>query len=89
MSVPPPSTLLSDSELVKQAVDVLMRELGPVEAIRFLAMNRRARGLERGSDSVQRHREWQDSLDPDAFFAQLDEFRRRYEAEHPTQAANL
>ena len=79
MNAPPPSTLLSDSELVKQAVEVLMRELGPVEAIRFLAMNRRARGLERGSDSVQRHREWQDTLVLEELVAEL----RRLESVHP------
>jgi len=42
---------------------VLIKELGPVEAIRFINMPKRKR-----VESVKRHREWQKLLDKDRFF---------------------
>jgi hypothetical protein len=49
--------------LIKKAMKVLIKELGPVEAIRFINMPKRKR-----VESVRRHREWQKLLDKDRFF---------------------
>jgi len=49
--------------LIKKAMKVLIKELGPVEAIRFINMPKRKR-----VESVKRHREWQKLLDKDRFF---------------------
>lgn len=59
-------TYLQEDEMIRRAVETLLRALGPVEATRFLALPR-----ERRLDSVQRHREWQDSLDQETFFRQV------------------
>ena len=59
-------TCLQEEELVRRAIMVLLRSLGPVEATRFLSMPR-ARPL----DSVKRHREWQETLDQASFFDQV------------------
>jgi len=42
---------------------VLIKELGPVEAIRFINMPKKKR-----MESVKRHREWQKLLDKNRFF---------------------
>jgi len=53
-----------DEELViKRGVEALIKELGPVEAIRFINLPKRKR-----LESVRRHREWQRQLDKDRFF---------------------
>ncbi len=57
---------LQEDELVRRAVEALLRALGPVEATRFLAMSREQR-----LDSVQRHREWQATLDEAQFYDQV------------------
>jgi len=49
--------------LIKKAMEALIKELGPVEAIRFINMPKRKR-----VESVRRHREWQKLLDKDRFF---------------------
>ena len=56
-----------DEELViKRGVEALLRELGPVEATRFLSIPKQKR-----MESVKRHREWQKQLDKDAFFEEV------------------
>jgi len=57
------AVLMDESKLVKKAVGVLMRDLGPVETTRFLALFPLKR-----TESVKRHRAWQAKLDKDAFF---------------------
>jgi hypothetical protein len=57
---------LPEEELIDQALRALMKALGPVEAMRFLALPR-ARRLE----SVERHRQWQAGLDQEEFFDQV------------------
>ncbi len=57
---------LQEEELIRRAVEALLRTLGPVETTRFLDLAR-----SRPLDSVQRHRVWQESLDKDAFFQQV------------------
>ena len=57
---------LAEEATIKKGVDVLVRELGPVEAMRFLNFPR-----ERRQESVRRHRLWQDSLDKGCFFDEV------------------
>jgi hypothetical protein len=53
-----------DEEIViRKATEVLIKELGPVEAIRFINMPKKKR-----LESVKRHREWQQLLNKDRFF---------------------
>jgi len=56
-----------DEELViKKAVNALIKELGPVEAIRFISMPKKKR-----MESVKRHREWQRLLEKTKFFDEV------------------
>jgi hypothetical protein len=55
-----------EDALVKKAVEVLLRELGPVDTMRFVAMPRTKR-----LESVKRHREWQKTLKKDQFFDEV------------------
>ena len=59
-------TYLPEDVMVRRALEALMNTLGPVEMIRFLTLPR-----QRQLDAVQRHRQWQDSLDKDRFFDQV------------------
>jgi len=53
---------MNEGIMIKKAIKVLIGELGPIEASRFINMPRKKR-----VDSVKRHREWQKSLDKDTF----------------------
>jgi hypothetical protein len=55
-----------EDTLVKKAVEVLLRELGPVDTMRFVAMP----GTKR-LEGVKRHREWQKTLKKDQFFDEV------------------
>jgi hypothetical protein len=56
-----------DEEIViRKATEVLIKELGPVEAIRFINMPKKKR-----LESVKRHREWQQLLNKDRFFDEV------------------
>jgi len=56
-----------DEEIViKKGVELLFKELGPMEAIRFMGLSK-----ERKIDSVKRHRTWQKQLDKDRFFNEM------------------
>jgi hypothetical protein len=57
---------LSEDQLIKQAVEALMQSLGPVETTRFMALSRENR-----MESVARHRQWQQSLNRDAFLDEI------------------
>jgi len=59
-------TYLQEDEMVRRAIDALLRDLGPVETTRFLTLPQRQR-----IDSVSRHRLWQENLDRDHFFDQV------------------
>jgi len=61
-------TYLPEAALVHRAVEALVRDLGPVEAMRFLSLRRT-----RVFDSVTHHRQWQESLDKDRFFNEVFE----------------
>jgi hypothetical protein len=57
---------LDEEVVIKKAVEVLIKELGPVETIRFINIPKRKR-----LESVRRHREWQKLLDKDRFFDEV------------------
>jgi len=56
----------SEEAILKKGIDVLMKELGPVETARFLNIQRSKR-----VESVKRHRDWQKSLDKDKFLKEI------------------
>jgi len=57
---------MEEEAVIKKAMKVLIKELGPVEAVRFINMPRKKR-----LESVRRHREWQKLLNKDQFFAEV------------------
>ena len=59
-------TYLREDEMIRRAIEALLRDLGPVEATRFLTLPHR-----RKMDSVMRHRLWQEGLDRNRFFDQV------------------
>ena len=65
------TNMFTDEErLITKAVNILIQELGPVEASRFLTLPKKKR-----LESVKRHRQWQASLQQEEFFDQV--FGRR------------
>jgi hypothetical protein len=63
-----PARFLDEKKMVERGVKALHRELGPIEARRFLAVASR-----KHEDSVMRHRKWQASLDREEFIRQVME----------------
>lgn len=59
-------SLLSEEPLITRAVQLLMREMGSIETTRFLTMAPNLR-----IESVKRHQQWQQNLEPEAFFDQV------------------
>ena len=57
---------MAEEIMVKKAIKALIGELGPIEANRFLNMQR-----DKKIESVRRHREWQKHLDKEEFFGQV------------------
>ena len=57
---------LSEEELVRKAIEVLMQELGPMETARFINLPQPKR-----IDSVKRHRLWQKNLDKERFIEEI------------------
>jgi hypothetical protein len=57
---------LKEEDVLKKGIDVLIKELGPVETARFLNIPRQKR-----VESVKRHREWQKTLSKDDFLNEL------------------
>jgi len=58
--------IVPDNDLMKKGIEILFRELGNVDAIRFLSIPR-----EKRVESVKRHRNWQQSLGKNAFFDEI------------------
>ena len=54
---------MDEEVMVQKAIKVLIGELGPIEANRFISMPRKKR-----IESVKRHRQWQKQLDKEDFF---------------------
>ena len=61
-----------EERLISKAVDILVKELGPVEAGRFLSLPRKRR-----IESVKRHRQWQNQLQQEQFFDRVFGARSR------------
>jgi hypothetical protein len=59
-------TYVPEERLIHRAVEALVAALGPVEALRFVALPRPRR-----IDSVRRHRQWQSGLDQAQFLDQV------------------
>lgn len=57
---------MDEDVLLKKAIKLLVKELGPVEAIRFINIPR-----EKRMESVKRHREWQKYLDKEKFYGEI------------------
>jgi hypothetical protein len=57
---------MSEEVVIKKAIEVLIKELGPVEAIRFINTPKRKR-----MESIKRHRKWQKMLDKSMFFDEI------------------
>ena len=57
---------MDEEKIIKRGIDALVKELGWIEAIRFLNIPR-ARRIE----SVKRHGQWQRTLVKDKFFAEV------------------
>lgn len=53
---------MNEEEILKKGINILMKELGPVETVRFLNIPRNKR-----VESVKRHRDWQKTLNKDEF----------------------
>ena len=58
--------IMPEEQLIRQATDALINNLGITEATRFLTINRQSR-----LESVERHRLWQNGLDKDEFFTEV------------------
>lgn len=58
--------MMPDKELVKKVTEILFKELGYNDAIRFLSMPGEQR-----IESVERHRKWQNSLEKEKFFNEV------------------
>ena len=57
---------MDEEVVIKRGVQALMKELGPVEALRFMNLPKKKR-----LESVRRHREWQELVDKDRFFNEV------------------
>ena len=59
-------TVMPEEQLIRQAADALINNLGIMEATRFLTMKTQSR-----IESVERHRLWQSGLDKEGFFDEV------------------
>lgn len=57
---------LPEEDVLKKGIDILIKELGPVETARFLNIPRVKR-----VESVKRHREWQKLLNKEEFLNEI------------------
>ena len=58
--------VMNEEQLIKKAVQVLVREFGPVEASRFLSIPQPKR-----QHSLKRHEIWQNGLNKEIFFNEV------------------
>ena len=58
-------TVLTEEQLIRQAIDLLTDKMGMLETIRFLSFK------SQNINSVKRHQQWQEGLDKDVFFDQV------------------
>jgi hypothetical protein len=66
------SLFTDEEQLITKAVAILIKELGPVEASRFLALPKKKR-----VESVRRHCQWQAQLQQEEFFDRIFGIRAR------------
>ncbi|MFC1895184.1 hypothetical protein ACFL0Q_00770 [Thermodesulfobacteriota bacterium] len=57
---------LDEEKVIRRGIEALMKELGPVETIRFVNLPKKKR-----IESVKRHRKWQKTLVKEQFLAQV------------------
>lgn len=57
---------MDEDVVIKRAVNALIKELGPVETLRFINMPKRKR-----VESVKRHRDWQKMLNKTQFLNEV------------------
>ena len=57
---------LDEDKVIHRGVTVLLKELGPVESMRFLSLQQKKR-----MESVKRHRAWQRTLQREQFFDEV------------------
>ncbi|MBE7443748.1 MAG: hypothetical protein HS132_00125 [Planctomycetia bacterium] len=57
---------LDEEIVIKRGLEALVKELGPIEAMRFINIPK-----EKRLESVKRHRKWQRLLDKDKFFDEI------------------
>jgi broad specificity polyphosphatase/5'/3'-nucleotidase SurE len=57
---------MNEEVVIKKAIEVLIKELGPVEAIRFINIPKKKR-----MEGIKRHRKWQKMLDKSMFFDEI------------------
>jgi hypothetical protein len=60
------STMINETQLIQQAIAVLIERLGATNANRFLSLKSSER-----LDSILRHQTWQKTLDKDNFFDEV------------------
>jgi len=60
------NVVLSEEQLIRQAMDILIEKLGVLNATRFLTLKQQNK-----LDAVTRHQEWQTTLNKDQFFNQV------------------
>jgi len=54
---------MPNKELIEKGIEALLKELGQSDTMRFISLRR-----ERKEDSVERHRNWQKTLNKEEFF---------------------
>ena len=59
-------TVMTEEQLIRQAIDALIESLGIMGATRFLAIKRESR-----LESVDRHGLWQSELNKEKFFDEV------------------
>jgi len=57
---------MNEDNIIEKGVDLLIKGLGPVQAIRFMNISKEVK-----MESVKRHRLWQKQLDKDKFFKKV------------------
>jgi transposase-like protein len=57
---------LKEEDILKKGIDILMKELGPVETARFINIPRPKR-----IETIKRHREWQKTLNKEDFLKEI------------------
>jgi hypothetical protein len=57
---------MDEENIIEKGVDLLIKGLGPVQAIRFMNISKAVK-----MESVKRHRLWQKQLDKEKFFKEV------------------